>query len=308
MKSVVKTLLVMSMIFLVSCKVEKPKQIFIHSEQAANNEAYISSASRVELNIPNLNWDVFTPGVDRVGWCGEVSIQMIALYYGYYHSQKTINQLGNPKHLDLYSDEIEPVLKQLGFKYTTYINHSDKDVSDYVQWLKDNLSKQNPIFSGVKSNPSSNPSWFLDHFVVVTGYNSENIIYNSNNRNYGKLEVDEANFANSAKPYTLRNPSNFYFGFAVSDVTLNKSQQERLYPVRLFVLGETAELVDLTVRVEDLSIGERYLVSRYQIDTESGNLTLDTTESIEATQEVMLLNQLSLKKHNSYFYEVTKQK
>lgn len=304
MRFPVKSLLVLSMAFLVSCKYEKPKQVFINSEIAAAQEPYVSTENRVELNIPNLNWDVFTPGVDRVGWCGEVSIQMIALYYGYYHSQKVINQLGNPKHLDLYSDEIEPVLKKLGFKYTTYINQSGNGVNDYVLWLKESLKNESPVFSGVKRNPSSNPTWFLDHFVVVTGYDSGEITYNSNNRNYGKVKVDEVAFSSSAKPYTLRNPSNFFFGFAVQDVTLNSAEHEQQYPVRLFVLGETSEQVDLTVRIENLSVGEQYLVTRHQIDIESGNTTVQATELIEATKEVMLLNQMSLDKHKSYFYTV----
>ncbi|MGF1911393.1 hypothetical protein L4C38_18370 [Vibrio kasasachensis] len=256
------------------------------------------------MNIPNLNWDTYTAGVERVGWCGEVSIQMIALHYGYYHSQKTINQLGKPKHLDLYSDEIESVMKLLGFDYSFYINERGQDVGDYIRWVKHNLANRIPVFSGVKRNPSGNPNWYLDHFVVLTGYDKWNIFYNSNNRNHGEVVVEESLFLSSSKPYNLKNSSNFYFGIAVDGINLHDKNKPNSHPVRLLVLGETEDKVNLGIRVQDLLVGQQYTLSRHRIDMDSKRTVIDSSELFVASKDTMTFKHLVLDKHESYFYTI----
>lgn len=311
MKVLTIFLMVISLTLLSGCKVSKPKQEFYVSQNAMAKPSYHGTSNSVKLNIPNLNWDRFVPGVDTVGWCGEASIQMIALYYGYYHSQKTINQLGEPQHLDLYSNEIEKVMKKLGFQYSSYVNQFPGSVDHYVGWVKDNLAQKAPVFSGIKRNPSGNPNWSVDHFIVVVGYGQGDIEYNSNNESYGRVKLDEALFKRSGVPYTLRNPVNSYFGFSVKGVDIPKASSPNSQPVRLFVLGETADKVDIGIRVEGLIEGENYTINRKMLDINSNKYDVDPSAHVAmvfkrfiATDSSMTFADTDLPKHNSFYYEV----
>lgn len=304
MKLFTVCLMLLSLILLSACKVSKPKQEFYISQNAVDKPAYFETADSVKLNIPNLNWDTFVPGVETVGWCGEASIQMIALYYGYYHSQKTINQLGDPQHLDLYSNEIEKVMKKLGFQYSSYVNQSPGSVDHYVEWIKGKLAKKAPVFSGIKRNPSGNPNWSLDHFVVLVGYGQGYIEYNSNNQFYGQVKLDEALFKRSGVPYTLRNPTNSYFGFAVKGVDMPKVASFSSQPVRLFVLGETKEKVDVGVQAYGLVKGQTYTIVRKTLDIESNSHAEAVFKHFIATEAVTSFTDADLPKHSSYYYEL----
>lgn len=52
----------------------------------------------VLLPIADRQWE---EGAPDEGWCGETSIQMVALHYGAWIPQPMINALGKPSHPDL---------------------------------------------------------------------------------------------------------------------------------------------------------------------------------------------------------------
>ncbi len=302
MKYLATCTIILALFLVTSCKLHKPKQEFYISQNAMSKPAYLETSDSIWLNIPNLNWDKYTAGVERVGWCGEASIQMIALYYGFYHSQKVINRTGNPKHLDLYSDEIDGVMRKLGFKYSRYINETTENLANYHQWVKENLKQHRPIFSGVKRNPTGNPGWSLDHFVVMVGYGSDYINYNSNNHLYGQVKVEESLFMHSSKPYTLKNPFNSYFGFSVNSVELPNVNKTNTKPARLFVLGETEEKVDIGIQAEKLIVGSEYSIIRKTLNINSNQHVEEVLKTFIATENTMIFSDMNLPKHESYYY------
>lgn len=289
--------LLLALLSLTGCQYEKPTQQFLQSSLAMEKPSVADSESGTLLNIPNLHWDTFTPGVERVGWCGEVSLQMIALYYGRYYSQKVINQLGQPKHLDLYSDDIKPVMQTLGMNYRTYPNPPERSASHYLAWAKQQLTQGHPVFSGVKSVPGGNPAWSLDHFVVLVGYGIDDVFYNSNRRQYGQVRVSDDEFTGSTAPYSLKNRQNHFFGFAITGF-----QQLPHHHARVFVLAESADQVDLGIRVDGLHPGKTYQLWRQSIHPIYGEKTMLTRITTQETSFVK--KDLLLNKHKGYQYWV----
>ncbi|MCW8347917.1 C39 family peptidase [Vibrio sp. ZSDZ65] len=304
MKATLVLPFIIVLLVLTSCKSNIPKQVFYSSQSAMGKPAFEKTETRVRLNIPNLNWDKYTRGVRSVGWCGEASLQMIALYYGYYYSQKTINEAGSPKKLDLYSDEISIAMNKLGFKYSTYINYSTENVNDYLVWMKESMKKGFPVFSGVKRNPSGNPNWSLDHFVVLVGFSEGYITYNSNNQRYGQVRVEASTFMGSSQPYGLENKFNHYFGFSISGVEINNIEETNNNPIRLFILGETKDKVDIGLKIENLIVGREYSIMRKTIDLGSKLHSEVLIKTFVAFSNSSSFSESNLNKHDSFHYEL----
>tara|TARA_Y100001970_G_C14132023_1_gene802202 strand:+ start:54 stop:716 length:663 start_codon:yes stop_codon:yes gene_type:complete len=139
----------------------------ISYEEAAN-----LSLNEKTLNVPILNQIDDAPDE---GYCGESSIQMVLAYKGVYKTQKEINKAGNPKHPDLYSNELVPAIENVtnkeynGYEMKFYDNHA-------INYIRREIDNNNPLIVMFKLNPSKNAHWWADHVSVVNGYD-ENGLY-----------------------------------------------------------------------------------------------------------------------------------
>jgi hypothetical protein len=168
----------------------------------------------IDLNIPDQNWDSTRPN-KNVGWCAEVCIQMAMAYYGCLVSQKCINKAGKPQHSDLYMDDIDIALNQLSVKYIPW-KSSDKDLQDFTLWIKSMLNSRYPVLCGVKIYPDEHPHWFLDHFVLIVGYNDIGFLVNTNM--YGQKRISYQKITSGKKGISFKNRQQIYFARAITGI------------------------------------------------------------------------------------------
>ncbi len=166
----------------------------------------------VNLNIPNRDWDPQRPN-KSVGWCAETCIQMALAYYGVEISQKSINRAGSPSHPDLYMDEIDVALKELSLKYVSW-KGKDKDLDDFIIWIRTMLDSNYPVLAGVKIYPDEKPDWFLDHFVLIVGYSKKGFLVNTNM--YGQKLISYKQLSSFHHGFSFRNRQNCYFARAIT--------------------------------------------------------------------------------------------
>ncbi|HEX9062707.1 MAG TPA: hypothetical protein VF941_21260, partial [Clostridia bacterium] len=150
------------------------------SNNSSNSDVYKTS-DKINLDIDDMTDPADCPR--DTGWCGEDSIKMAAAYFGAYIPQKYINKIANPVHPDLYSNDIPVSLQKLNL--AADFPDPSHDIFQFKDWVKDSLLKSTPVLLGVKIKGSKNPLWSLDHFVLATGFDGNNIILNSNNYGLG---------------------------------------------------------------------------------------------------------------------------
>jgi hypothetical protein len=165
----------------------------------------------IYLNIPDRRHSAEAP---QEGWCGETSIQMVALYYGQFIPQKTIHELPNPAHPDMYASEIPIALNKIGLYYIQFQNSDSKTVADFIKWIKTQLDQSNPVIVGCKLYPTRFPQWSLDHFMVVVGYTENGLIYNTT---WGRQEEKSFERLSSLQERGISFENRFlrYYGLAI---------------------------------------------------------------------------------------------
>jgi len=89
--------------------------------EAPTAHGFVPPSDSVQLPIADRPWAAQAPDE---GWCGEASIQMVALHFGAWFPQEAINKAGKPKHPDLWEDEIPVALSELGLQYIQWIPRS----------------------------------------------------------------------------------------------------------------------------------------------------------------------------------------
>jgi len=115
------------------------------------------------------------------GYCGECSIQQIALYYGTYVSQYRAREIIDPtQHQDaLLPENAGPILDALRLNYVAW--DSDHEATpqyqDYLVWVKSQLQQKLPVIMDVFDHSESglvntNDYDDYDHIVPVTGFTS----------------------------------------------------------------------------------------------------------------------------------------
>jgi len=221
---------------------------------SATNLAQIPDDYQVLLNLPDRNQ---APDKPPEGWCGEASIQMVALYYGAFLPQRLINALPNPVHPDLYNNDLPVALAKIGLEFSSFQNTQTTTVQDYVEWIKTQLDSGYPTILGCKIHPTTHPDWYLDHFIVAVGYTHEGLIYNTTwgyqeERSYeilSSIEVEGISFANTY---------NRYFGLAT------KGFRSPLGGLPLYVYPDQVYREDyFDIQVRDLEEEGRYVLLRF---------------------------------------------
>jgi ABC-type bacteriocin/lantibiotic exporter with double-glycine peptidase domain len=175
-----------------------------------------ASMAKIDLNIPDREWDSTRPN-KSVGWCAEACIQMAMEYYGYSISQKEINRVGKPKHSDLYMDDIDVALDQLSVKSISW-KSSNENIQDFIEWIKSMVNLKYPVICGIKIYPDEHPRWFLDHFVLIVGYDDKGFLVNTNM--YGQKRISYRKITATKKGFSFKNKYQKYFARAITGVDI----------------------------------------------------------------------------------------
>ena len=174
------------------------------------------SKGGVNLHIPDVAWDPKKADLNA-GWCGEASIQMALSYYGKQVAQDVIHRAGKPSHSDLQDDDLEVALRALGAVFSPYEGES-KDSKKFVEWIQEQLRSGYPVICGCKIYPTEKPEWDVDHFVLISGYNSKGLLMNTQLDCDGQVLVKYTELKSTKEGYSFINPRNVYWGVAVTGV------------------------------------------------------------------------------------------
>ena len=174
------------------------------------------SKGGVNLHIPDVAWDPKKADINA-GWCGEASIQMALSYYGKQLAQDVIHRAGKPSNSDLQDDDLEVALKALEAVFNRYEGES-KDSNKFVEWIQEQLRSGYPVICGCKIYPTEKPEWDVDHFVLISGYNSKGLLINTQLDCDGQVLVKYAKLKSTKEGYSFINPRNVYWGVAVTGV------------------------------------------------------------------------------------------
>ncbi len=186
------------------------------------------------------------------GWCGEVAIQEALLHYGIYYPQEKINEAGKPVHPDLYSNEIPVALKNLHVEYQFWDNN-ETDMSDFLDWLRKQTADGFPVLTAVKIYPTKHEDWSLDHFVLAVGSKDNSLVFNTT---WGfRYTLAERQLRSTDEGFSFANKYNSYYGISIKGPRHHENGDRT---VRLFVQQETADLLSVIVKCENLEPGKEY--------------------------------------------------
>ena len=224
------------------------------AQPASMPATLVARDGAVRLNIADRK---HAPDAPKEGWCGENAIQQALLYHGVFMPQKLINQAGNPRQPDLYSDDIPVALGHLQMDFEQWQGRRG-DVAPFLAWLKAHLAKGVPVLAGMKIHPTKHPEWSLDHFVLVVGYEKDAFLINTTWDRQDKLTA--AQLASTSKGLAFANRFNAYYGLAIRGPKWEKPGEP---VVRLFVESETKTALRVAIKCEGLEAGRDYLVGRW---------------------------------------------
>ena len=178
-------------------------------------------------------------GAPDEGWCGEASIQMVALDYGIWAPQPVINALGRSTHVDLWEEDVPVALGELGLVFER-AQVSTRD--EFVKWIIAHVRAGHPVIVGAKLYPSEHPDWDVDHLMPVVGFSARGLVFNTN-LEPGQLELPYASLGGQ-EGISFVNEQGKFYGYAVTGT------REGGPRVRLRVLEESADSVRLAFRVD----------------------------------------------------------
>ena len=264
----------------------------------------------VQLDIPpRLQWD------NNDGYCGECSIQQIALYFGAYISQYRAREIIDPtQQQDVWVPENSgPIFDALRLNYQAWDSSlTTPQYQAYLIWAKAHLQQGHPVIVDVFVQEESSPDY--DHIVAATGFTStdtntyhaiDTLVFNDNyeptpyTRTFGSL-YDTRSMSGNGAVYEYCIPKNTDYGCAVTGV---KDTTGMLLPVSLKLnrwdepnvsLGDSPAQLTATVTIRSLAAGSHYALLRYNTYTSvptSGYLTsaYSTSTIFTATSDVHTL-------------------
>jgi hypothetical protein len=234
-----------------------------------------SGPSPRQLDIPpRIQW----PNAN--GYCGETSIQSIALYYGTWVSQQLARTLAGGEVL--IGTNSPQVLQALNFTFTQWDNTGmQPQFQGFMVWLKSNLAIGYPAYFGAYLTDGNNDPDY-DHIMPATGIAYTNLsAYDPSdvltyNDNFGDQIVRPASQLSATRASCSYNstqggciPQGVDYGIAVTGVV---DPQHVTLPVSLSVptssepnvsQGASAAQLTGTVTVTGLTSGVMYSLFRY---------------------------------------------
>jgi len=240
--------------------------------------ANLPAGASVQLNIPpRLQWD------EKNGYCGECSIQQIALYYGTYISQYNARAIIDPTQAqDVWvPDNSGPIFDALRLNYVAWNSAlATPQYSNYLVWVKSHLQQGHPVIIDVYVNGGTDSDY--DHIIPATGFTSadtntyhaaDTLVFNDNyastpfTRTFGTLWATR-NGANSGS-YDYYIPRDTDYGAAVTGI---KDSSGTTKPIYLAVdrwnepdpwQSQSAVQLNATIQVSSLTVGNPYVLLRY---------------------------------------------
>ena len=241
------------------------------------------AAASVQLDIPpRLQWD------NNNGYCGECSIQQIALYYGTYVSQYRAREIIDPtQHQDIWVPEnSSPVFDALRLNYVAWNSgQAAPQYQSFLVWVKSQLQQKHPVVMGffAQNNSDEAVTNNYDHIVPVTGFSSldtngyhsgDTLVFNDNYasapviRAFSTLE-DNRDMKGNGNDFRFCLPRLIDSGCAVTGI---KDASSTALPVSLKVdqwnepnisQGLAAIPLTATIQVSSLTAGTAYVLLRY---------------------------------------------
>jgi hypothetical protein len=215
------------------------------------------------------------------GYCGETSIQSIALYYGTWASQQLVRTLAGGTQV-LVGTNSPQVLTALQLTFTQWDNSvAAPQFQGFLVWLKGNLALGYPAYFGAYLTDGNNDPDY-DHIMPATGiayttlptYDAADVLtYNDNfgdqiMRPASALSATRASCAYSSTQGGCI-PQDVDYGIAVTGVV---DPQHVTFPVGLSVpspsepnvsTGASPASLTGTVTVSGLAAGGKYSLLRY---------------------------------------------
>lgn len=222
------------------------------------------------------------------GYCGELCIQSIALYYGTYISQYWAREFADGEVIA--GCEVDPPygnasdvydLLKLNWSRWNY-NSSTPQYKKFLNWTKSHLYAGHPVLFGAYLSDCDDPDF--DHIIPAIGFNAASLSTYSNNdtltfydnftpaqpytRTFGTL-YDTRSMNDNGDNYDLCLPKNVDYGDAITGV---EDYYDECFPVKLAVNcndepnpdeNEAAVNMNATITITGLTIGDEYMLLRY---------------------------------------------
>lgn len=223
------------------------------------------------------------------GYCGETSIQSIALYNGTYVSANLARIYGGGEVI--IGADVDPpygnasaVYNKLKLTYDRwdYMAGGVWQYDDFLVWMKQHLNQDHPVVFGVYLNDCNDPDF--DHIVHAIGFSATSVdtysdidtitFYDnflpaqSYTRTFESFVDTRKNWDSSA-PYYACLPAKYDYGDAITGIV---DPNNETYPVKLAVdvneepnvtQGESPVNMNATITISDLTPGNTYLLLRY---------------------------------------------
>lgn len=249
------------------------------------------------LDVPARRMWGWSPPAPKaaVGYCGEMSVQTVGLYYGNYISQDAARGtkgghdkdhsllLAGHHEKDSHPSSASHALKVLNFNYSIWDDyHPQPQHNAFIEWARGAIDVGEPVIFGVFM--TTKPDKDYDHIVPMVGHDKHSIYFNDLHGS-STIRVDIPEFVKSRKEcssvgiafphdkfrYCL--PASVNYGIRVRG---NADHDGVLLPVRLhlttweepdYSLEDKlhAKPVELqgTVTVNHMKPGARYALLRY---------------------------------------------
>ena len=169
---------------------------------------------------------------------------MVALHYGAWVPQPTINALGKPAHPDLWEEDLPTAMTALGLAYE---RAQSTTLEEFLAWIAAELRRGHPVIVGAKVFPTSHPDWDVDHLMPVVGFSPKGLVFNTNEE-LGQVEIPFAALGGT-EGISFMSPTKKFYGFAVSGF--------RNGGVALRVVRESLESVELSIESTEAGTLER---------------------------------------------------
>ena len=215
------------------------------------------------------------------GYCGEMSIQMIGLYYGNYISEDIVRTVAGGELLVGVNDEAAVDSFRFTHDEWDYNNQPNPQYKNYLVWLKQHLYYNHPVIITVYIQGLSDPDY--DHIIPAIGFsspdtttfnNTDSLTYNTCfdstyfTRSFSSI-WDTRSMNGNGATYEYCIPKAVDYGCAI---TGNMDSMNETLPVSLTLdrwdepnvtLGEQPAMLHAVATISQLSTGTQYALLRY---------------------------------------------
>ena len=239
----------------------------------------LPAAASIQLDIPpRRQWD------NKHGYCGECTIQQIALYYGTYISQYRARAIIDPtQEQDVWVPENSgPILEALRLRYEEWDSgRPTPQYQAYLVWAKAHLAQGHAVIIDVFVQGGSEPTY--DHIIPAIGFGSvdttayhasDTLVFNDNYetepyvRTFGSL-YDTRAMNGNGRTYEYCIPRDTDYGCAVmgiddgSGMALPVSLKVNRWDEPNISRGAQPAQMTATIEVRGLVPGAPYALLRY---------------------------------------------